>query len=198
MVDLHRDLETLEEAWAEEQTEAWELVEIKRVEKGEWEVLQQGQAVTAFAQTASIDFPTNRDDRVTRVNVQNAEAGWLGGDEMPWVDKSKCAGCGICVGQCPVNAIFMEDGKAEIDMEKCIRCGKCHDACPQEAVRHDSERIPQEVEENLEKTRKLMENFKTEVERKAFLERMERHFNKEKKVAEKSIEKIRELMGGNV
>jgi len=79
-------------------------------------------------------------------------------------------------------------------MEKCIRCGKCHDACPQGAVEHDSEKIPQEVEENLKKTKKLMENFNTKEEKKAFLERMKRHFNKEIKVAEKSIERIESLM----
>ncbi|MBD3248719.1 4Fe-4S dicluster domain-containing protein [Candidatus Woesearchaeota archaeon] len=110
---------------------------------------------------------------------------------MPWIDKNRCTGCGICVNICPVKAISMKEGKAEIDMDKCIRCGKCHDACPQEAVRHDSEKIPIEVEENIEKTKKLMENFNTEEEEKAFLERMIKHFNKEIKVAEKSIENIR-------
>ena len=59
---------------------------------------------------------------------------------MPWIDKDKCIGCGICIRQCPVNAISMKEGKAEIDMDKCIKCGKCHDVCPQEAVRHDKEK----------------------------------------------------------
>jgi len=113
---------------------------------------------------------------------------------MPWIDKNRCTGCGICVRQCPVNAISMKEGKAEIDMDKCIRCGKCHDVCPQEAVRHDSEKIPQEVEENLEKTKNLMKNFESEEEKKAFLERMKKHFNKEKKVAEKTIEKIENII----
>ena len=111
---------------------------------------------------------------------------------MPWVNKNKCTGCGLCVRQCPVNAISMKEGKAEIDMDKCIRCGKCHDICPQEAVRHDKERIPMEVEENLNKTKKLMENFKTNEEKKAFLERMLKYFNKEKIVAEKTIEEIKD------
>lgn len=112
---------------------------------------------------------------------------------MPWIDKNKCTGCGICARVCPVNAIAIKEGKADIDDDKCIRCGKCHDVCPQEAVRHDSEKIPVEVEQNLNKTKKLMENFKTEKEKKAFLERMVKYFNKEKIVAEKSIEKIKEL-----
>ena len=112
---------------------------------------------------------------------------------MPWVDKKKCIGCGICVRECPVNAIIMEDGKAEIDMKKCIRCGKCHEVCLREAVRHDSEKIPFEINENINKTKKLMENFNTKDEKIAFLERTIKHYNKEIKVAEKTIEKIKNL-----
>jgi len=115
---------------------------------------------------------------------------------MPWVDRNRCTGCGICVRQCPINAISMKEGKAEIDMDKCIRCGKCHDDCPMGAVRHDSERIPQEVEENLEKTKELMENFETKEEKRAFLERMKKHFNKERIAAERSIKEIENLMEG--
>jgi len=113
---------------------------------------------------------------------------------MPWIDKDKCVGCGICVDGCPDNDISKNDRKAEIDMNKCIRCGKCHDTCPQEAVRHDSERIPIEIEENIERTKELMKNFETEEERKAFLGRMVKHFNKEKTVAEKTIDKIKETL----
>jgi ferredoxin len=113
---------------------------------------------------------------------------------MPWIEKDRCTGCGICARECPVNAISVKEGKAEIDMGKCIRCGKCHDVCPLNAVKHDSERIPQEVEENLKKTGELMKNFKTREEKKAFLERMKRHFSKERKVAERTIEEIDKRM----
>ncbi|MFO7956562.1 MAG: 4Fe-4S binding protein, partial [Candidatus Brocadiia bacterium] len=63
---------------------------------------------------------------------------------MPWVSEEMCVGCGVCVEECPVDAIAMVDDVARINEEECIRCGHCHDVCPQEAVRHDSERIPQE------------------------------------------------------
>lgn len=87
---------------------------------------------------------------------------------MPWIDKNMCIGCAICVKECPVNAISIKNRKAEIDMKKCIRCGKCHEVCPQEAVRHDSEKIPFEVAENLKEIENGMKNFEDKKEQKDF------------------------------
>ena len=109
---------------------------------------------------------------------------------MPWIDETKCIECGICIRVCPADAISMK----KIDVEKCIRCGKCHDICPQEAVRHDSEKIPIDIEENLKKAKELMKNIGTKEEKKAFLGRMIKHYDKEKKVAEKTIEEIKKFM----
>jgi len=46
---------------------------------------------------------------------------------VPWVDKDMCICCGICIQECPVDAIVMEDEVAEIRMSDCIHCGVCHD-----------------------------------------------------------------------
>jgi len=112
---------------------------------------------------------------------------------MPWVKQEDCVGCGVCVDECPVSAITLEEEKARINMDDCIRCGKCHEICPQEAVRHDSEKIPFEVEANIEKTTQLLQHFNSAEEKQGFLSRMMGHFKNEKVVAEKTIEKI-ELM----
>lgn len=56
---------------------------------------------------------------------------------MPKVDQDKCAGCGICVNVCPVNAISMVNNKAVIDQDKCIHCGKCIPICPVNAIIHN-------------------------------------------------------------
>ncbi|MBN1552527.1 4Fe-4S binding protein [bacterium] len=113
---------------------------------------------------------------------------------MPWIKQEDCTGCGICIDQCRVHAISMGNSTAHINMDICIRCGTCHDVCPQEAVRHDSELIPFEVESNIEQTRELLKNFESEDERRQFLGRMIKHFNKEKIVAEKSIKKIQTMI----
>jgi Fe-S-cluster-containing hydrogenase component 2 len=94
------------------------------------------------------------------------------------------------VDECPVDAMVIVDDAAKIDDEKCIRCGRCHDVCPQEAVRHDSERIPIEVEANVNWTRELLKNFSTSEEKRGLIDRVRRYFNKEKKVAEQSMEKL--------
>ena len=112
---------------------------------------------------------------------------------MPWINEDLCVGCGICVDDCPVDAISMEDEKAKINMEDCIRCSTCHSVCPQEAVRHDSEKIPQEVEKNIEWTKDLLKHYKTKKEREAFIQRIEKHFVKEKKIIEKTLERLNSL-----
>lgn len=113
---------------------------------------------------------------------------------MPWVNQKLCVGCGVCLEECPVHAILQaENRKAIIDENKCIRCGTCHDVCPQDAVRHDSERIPQEVDTNITRTKKLLQHFKTPRAQEEFYERMIRYFNKEKKVADLTIAKITDL-----
>ena len=116
---------------------------------------------------------------------------------MPWIDETNCTGCGICIEECPVDAISMKNEEAGINMAECIRCGVCHDICPQEAVRHDGEQIPGIVKSNVEMTKKSMElcakylgNAK---EKDNCLDRMIKFFNREKVIAEKTLEEIKKL-----
>jgi len=110
---------------------------------------------------------------------------------MTWVNQDMCVGCGVCVNDCPVGAIALEqDTKAVIDEENCIRCGRCHEICPRDAVRHDSEKIPEEVAANVEKTRKLLQHYKVLDQQQTFLERMVRYFKKEQKVAGLTVEEL--------
>jgi NADH-quinone oxidoreductase subunit F len=51
-----------------------------------------------------------------------------------YIDLEKCArGCEVCVGCCPVEAIFTAKGrKKAIDQELCVKCGECMVVCPPE------------------------------------------------------------------
>ena len=116
---------------------------------------------------------------------------------MPWIDEESCTGCGICVDECPVDAISMKIKEAEINMAECIRCGICHDVCPQESVRHDSEKIPDMIKTNVEMTKKYMElctQYLGDVkEMDKCLQRMKKHFKKEKVIAEKTLEELENI-----
>jgi len=51
------------------------------------------------------------------------------------VDPGKCIACGICINQCPTDAITADiDGKAVIDPGLCIACGICANVCPVDAI----------------------------------------------------------------
>ena len=50
------------------------------------------------------------------------------------VDKEKCIGCGACASICPVGAIQVKNGKAEINPKKCVKCGACQNFCPMSAI----------------------------------------------------------------
>lgn len=50
-----------------------------------------------------------------------------------YLDEEKCTGCGICVSNCPVQAISLENELAVIDQDKCTECLRCMDECPAEA-----------------------------------------------------------------
>ncbi len=113
---------------------------------------------------------------------------------MPWVNQDMCVGCGICVDNCPTGAIQQEKtSKAVIDDDKCIRCGKCHTVCPKDAVRHDSEKIPELVKQNIEQAKLLLKHYDKPKEQQQFIDRMGRHYAMRRKVADITIEQLEVL-----
>jgi len=67
----------------------------------------------------------------------------LANKEKPYIDKSICAGCRLCVEACPADCLSIEaaeyhgdiDTKAYLSApEKCIWCKLCAGACPIDAI----------------------------------------------------------------
>ena len=50
------------------------------------------------------------------------------------VNQELCAGCGVCVDACSVEAIHLVDQLAVIDDALCTACEACIEACPNEAI----------------------------------------------------------------
>lgn len=118
---------------------------------------------------------------------------------MPWIDETKCNGCGTCIEICPVGAIKLQEEIAKIYMNDCIRCALCHDTCPQEAVMHDSEKIEERINTNVELAKKnvaaCIHHLGKEKEGAKCLQRMIKHFAREKSIIEETIEELKKLQG---
>ncbi|MFH1732898.1 MAG: 4Fe-4S binding protein [Planctomycetota bacterium] len=52
------------------------------------------------------------------------------------IDPEKCTHCGACVGQCPTDALVVDEKtrRVEFDSEKCVACQACVPACPYAAI----------------------------------------------------------------
>jgi len=45
-----------------------------------------------------------------------------------------CVSCGVCAGECPVDAISAGSSQYEINASVCIDCGSCVGNCPVDAI----------------------------------------------------------------
>ncbi len=53
--------------------------------------------------------------------------------QIVFTNKARCRDCYRCVRICPVKAIKLKDGQAEVVGSRCINCGTCTRECPQQA-----------------------------------------------------------------
>jgi iron only hydrogenase large subunit-like protein/nitrogen-specific signal transduction histidine kinase len=54
-------------------------------------------------------------------------------NKLVFTVKNRCRVCYTCVRECPVKAIRIVNGQAEVISERCIGCGNCVKVCSQEA-----------------------------------------------------------------
>jgi formate hydrogenlyase subunit 6/NADH:ubiquinone oxidoreductase subunit I len=48
--------------------------------------------------------------------------------------KRACDFCGVCVGVCPVDAIYLGKVDLAVNHDTCINCDFCVDVCPSRAL----------------------------------------------------------------
>jgi len=51
------------------------------------------------------------------------------------LERSACAGCGLCLERCQMDALSLPDGQAALDPSRCIGCGLCVTTCPTGALK---------------------------------------------------------------
>lgn len=53
--------------------------------------------------------------------------------DIVFTRKARCRDCHRCLRACPVKAIRVHDGQAQVVVDRCIACGTCIRECPQKA-----------------------------------------------------------------
>lgn len=59
-------------------------------------------------------------------------ARWL--QPRPVFDPERCRRCGVCLKNCPAQALTLGPRRPAVELERCIRCFCCQELCPEQAV----------------------------------------------------------------
>jgi NADH-quinone oxidoreductase subunit F len=77
-----------------------------------------------------------RDEYLAHIELQKCPAGVCSRLFQYEIDPEHCKGCGICLKECPVEAISGKHKEIHsIEQEKCTKCGACYEACRLDAIR---------------------------------------------------------------
>jgi NAD-dependent dihydropyrimidine dehydrogenase PreA subunit len=73
-------------------------------------------------------------DNSNDINIANSNIGVSGeqkskNPDTPEVNPEICTGCGICIENCPIQAIELINGKAFINEAECTNCRLCEPQC---------------------------------------------------------------------
>ena len=77
-------------------------------------------------------LPSNRYLRYVPVSIVKVLGKLIWVRPMP--DEKRCEKCGICITNCPTQAMSPRNGFPVIDYNKCISCFCCDEVCPHDAI----------------------------------------------------------------
>ena len=95
-------------------------------------------SLCGFGRTAPNQVITSikyfRDEYEAHIREKRCPSGMCRGLTAYYIDLKRCVrSCDVCVGSCPVDAIFTtKERKKGIDQKLCVKCGECMAACPSE------------------------------------------------------------------
>ena len=83
-----------------------------------------------------------------------------------YTKETECQDCYKCIRQCPVKAIKIKEGHAQVMPELCIMCGHCVEVCPVDAkkIRDDLGKVQQLLHQKDKVFVSLAPSFKNEFE----------------------------------
>ena len=102
--------------------------------------VMKNAALCALGQTAANPVLSTihyfREEYEAHINEQKCPAGVCKSLITYSIIEEKCPGCGICVKNCPQEAIESQGKKQPVILreDKCIRCGICYDVCRLDAI----------------------------------------------------------------
>lgn len=79
------------------------------------------------------------------------------------VISDSCNACGVCVGECPVYAMYLDEGRSRIDYDMCIGCNGCLDICPESAIKLEWDNMHLLMERMMEYAYGAVQNKKGKV-----------------------------------
>ena len=71
--------------------------------------------------------------KLTEEELAQVSGGWGDSSIHIHIDQFICTGCEDCYNTCPVSAIDMSTGKAQLT-NNCMQCYACVDVCPTGAI----------------------------------------------------------------
>lgn len=102
--------------------------------------VMKNAALCALGQTAANPVLSTiryfREEYEAHINERKCPAGVCKSLITYSIIEEKCPGCGICVKNCPQEAIESQGKKQPVILheDKCIRCGICYDVCRLDAI----------------------------------------------------------------